>query len=482
MYVSEASDRSESRAAGRGLLRRDAPDAGAPRGPATRQWTPPRGGLSPVDAAQVLAWLRGALWLIVALAMVGMIAGMAFGTLAKPRYTATVDILVDPGNLQVVADDPIPQAQQSDAQLLAVESRLRVLTARATLADVVAALHLDQDPEFVPPSNALPFGSLFGNGAGVPEDAATTALRSLAQRVSAGREQLSYVVTLSVWTSDPQKSVNVANAVTVAFKDELAKSEADAIGQAATALDDRLNALKTSAAAAAEKVDAFKRAHNLVEAGGQLTSTISMTQLNTQLLDARAKLNDAQAHYQQLVAGGAAAANAEALDSTTMSALRTQYSTLKQQVDSLSQTLGPRHPTLVALKSQLVAAQQQIDRETARIVQAAKQQVDQAQAALAALQKQAAAASATVFKDNAAQVELDQLQRDANTAATLYETFLSRARAVSQRQQIDTTNIRVISPPLLPDSRSYPPRTVLLVAAGLLAGAAAGAGIGVGVG
>lgn len=430
-----------------------------------------------IDAALVLAWLRRSLWLVLGIAVFGAVAGLLFGMLAPPRYTATADLVIDPGHLQVVTDDVLPQAQQSDAQLLAVESKLRVLTAGATLADVVAALHLDGDPEFAARS-----GLAFGDSA-APEDASTTALRNLDKHVSASREERSYVVTLSVWSSDPGKSVRITNAVVTAFKDELAKSSADAAGQAATALDDRLASLRDAASTAEAKVEAFKREHHLVESGGQLTSTISITQLNTQVLDATARLNEAQAHYQQLTDNNASDdASAGALDSTTMSALRAQYAALRQQADSLAASLGPEHPTLRAARAQVAAAQAQIKAETTRMIQAAKQQMDQAQAALDALKAQAAMASAHVFDDNAAQVQLNQLERDATAQATIYQTFLGRARTVAEQQQIDTTNIRVISPPILPDSRSYPPRTLVLVGAGGVAGLVLGGLVAVGLG
>lgn len=435
--------------------------------------------LTDIDAAMVLSWLRRGLWLIVAAGVIGAMAGLAFGTFAPPRYTATVDLIIDPGNLQVVADDVQPSAQQSDAQLLAVESKLRVLTAGTTLADVVAALHLDRDPEFVPASDGG-FGKLLGSTPAL-DPPATIALRALTKRVSASREERSYVATLSVWASTPQKAVSLASAIVAAFKAELAKSDADTVGQVATALDDRLDSLRQAAADATARVEAFKQAHKLVESGGQLTSTISMTQLDTQLLEARARLNDAQAQYQQLAkAGGEGAAGA--LDSTTMTALRTQYATLKQQVEAMSLTLGPKHPTLVALKSQLAAARQQIDAESNRLVEAAKQSVDRAQASLDALQKQASAAKSAVFTDNAAQAELAQLQSDATAKTAIYQAFLTRAGNLSQRQQINATDVQVITPPVLPDTRSYPPRTVLLIGAGTVAGVLFGAAMAVGLG
>jgi uncharacterized protein involved in exopolysaccharide biosynthesis len=67
-------------------------------------------------------------------------------------------------------------------------------------------------------------------------------------------------------------------------------------------------------------------------------------------------------------------------------------------------------------------------------------------------------------------VKLDELERDARTKAALYDSFLKRAGETSERQQINLTNVRVVSRPQLPERRSWPPPTVLLGAAGGAAG------------
>ncbi|UIY31236.1 hypothetical protein LZK73_19915 [Neorhizobium galegae] len=63
------------------------------------------------------------------------------------------------------------------------------------------------------------------------------------------------------------------------------------------------------------------------------------------------------------------------------------------------------------------------------------------------------------------------MERDARSKAAVYETYLSRTHQISERQQIDTSNVRVISPPMPPQSKSWPPVPVLLLIGGAFAGA-----------
>jgi uncharacterized protein involved in exopolysaccharide biosynthesis len=67
-------------------------------------------------------------------------------------------------------------------------------------------------------------------------------------------------------------------------------------------------------------------------------------------------------------------------------------------------------------------------------------------------------------------VTLRELERDATSKSTIYEAFLSRARQVTEREQLDTTNVRVISTAVPPAGRSWPPRTVVMLGAGAVGG------------
>jgi uncharacterized protein involved in exopolysaccharide biosynthesis len=53
---------------------------------------------------------------------------------------------------------------------------------------------------------------------------------------------------------------------------------------------------------------------------------------------------------------------------------------------------------------------------------------------------------------------------------------------VGERQQLDATNVRVISAAVPPMARSWPPRTLFLLAAGAIFGAMAGFAIAIGLG
>lgn len=433
------------------------------------------GGMFAIELHTLLDHLRRHLPLILAMVVVGVSAAVVYGFIAPPKYTVTTEILVDPANLQVVSDDLYNRNDQRDSLLLNVESRMRVLTSANVLSKVVADLNLGADKDFVPPPS---FMSLFGSSSS--QDDATTpeliALRTLTERVKASRDEKSFVVTLAVTTGNAAKSVAVSKAIYTAFQAELVRGEAEGAGRAANSLIERLAELKGKVTAAEQGVEDFRREHALQASQGELMSTQSLTQLNNQVVEAERAVFQAQSRYDDLNSGGEGdRETAAAQQSATLSALRTQYATLKQEADSLSGTLGPRHPRVQAVLPQVQALEGQIAAERARIVQAARSDLDQAVTVLSALKLQSSEAQSVVVADNSAEVTLRELQRDAQAQAAIYEAFLVRARQVTERETIDTTNVRVISEPVPPKERSWPPRTAQLLGLGATAGLALGA-------
>lgn len=421
------------------------------------------------DFQRVLRWMRTGLKFIVPLAIIGAAGGFAFGTLTPPRFTAMSEVLVDPAKLQVVNDDIYSASAARDSQLLDAEGKVRILMSGNVLARVVDTMALASDPEFAGQGGGGLFG-LGGNSTPATDaDLRQMAMQALEQRLTARREERSFVVTISVWSIDKAKAVAINAALILAFKDELAAAEAEGASRTAASLDERLDQLRTDVAEAEQSLEAFKREHGLQSSEGELVSTKSMAAINQQVLEAQQALFAAESRYRELMSGdGDAGAESEA--SPALAALRAQYATAKQAYDAQALILGPRHPTLVTLSIQVESVAREIEAQRQRLIDGAKADVEQAKSVLASLSGESQNARTVVDDDGQAQIQMRELERDVTTKATIYQAFLTRAREVTEREQLDTTNVRVISPAMLPTSRSWPPRTLQTIAAGMVAG------------
>ncbi|MBX3584141.1 MAG: GumC family protein [Rhizobiaceae bacterium] len=430
-----------------------------------------------IDLPLVFSWLRrGAKWIFLA-ALIGAVAGVGYTVMVKPRYAVTTEILLDPAGLQVVPDDLFRQeGQQRDAALLSLESKRQTLVSRSVLMKVVDSLNLQRDPEFVPPLSAtsqFSLRSLIGGDEATAQSPEIVALDNLMRRVSARRDELSFVIILTTWTDNPQKSILISDEIVKIFREELIAADADGARRSADALIQRIAELKDDVTASERAVESFRREHGLQSSQGELVRTRSMSQVNQQLVAAREKVIEAQSRYDDLMSSDST--DAAAMQSPTVSSLRTQYATLKSKADADALIYGPRHPRIEQQQIELRGLQNEIEAEKRRIVQSAKNNLDQAKAVVAALEQDASEASADVFTDNDSQVRLRELTREAAAKTAIYEAFLVRARQITERQQIDTTNMRVISPPIPPRTRSWPPSTLQMAGLGAISGSVLGA-------
>lgn len=416
------------------------------------------GAFLELDFRRLFAWIRAGLAAACILAVVGALLGGTYALLGKPRYTVTTDILINPANLQVVANDLYPQANQIDSQVLSARSKQRVLTSGSVLSRVVEELRLADDPEFV------------GSSQSSKADAKLTALKNLADRISAAADEKSFVTTLSVSAETVDKAILISQAVVRTFQEELANADASGAGRAAAALDRRLEQLKKDVQKAELKVEAYRRSHNLSSSNGQLVSSQALTQLSNQILEAQSRVIAAQTSYDALTASGAGGLYSTSEISAAYAALRERANNLKQQIDAQSTTFGARHPSLVGLKAAYESTGTQLKAELARAVAAAKVNLDKAKASLASLNAKMDDLKNNVFSDNDSEVALRELQRDAASKTAVYENFLSRARQITEREQIDTTNVQVISAAVPPKKRSWPPPVTILIGVGAIAG------------
>jgi len=439
--------------------------------------------LDRIGVADVFDWLRrGIVWIV--LAIILCVAGaLTYASMTPPRYKAYTDIVVNPSNLNVVNDGVFSPNQQRDTQILEVESKLRTITSRNVLARVVDELKLDQDPEFTEPAPLARFKALFSSK---PEDGDNRvgALRSLGDRVAAERDPRSFVVTLSVWTNDADKSVTVSKAIVKAFENELFQTTSDSSQRVVDDLKKRLEEMRENVTAAEKRVADFRRENGLQENNGQLVSNLASGELNAQVLAAQQRVIQEESRLKQMEAAIAQnRSQSDAIfDSQTMNTIRAQYSTLQQQIGAMTLTYGARHPRLATAGAERAMLERGMADEARRILQAAKISVAEARSSLDALRLKAVAERANVFTDNEAQVRLRDLERDARSAAAIYETYLTRSRQLAEQQSIDSTNVRVISQPVAPNSRSWPPGKLTFLIAGGAGGLFLGLAIAVALG
>jgi len=439
--------------------------------------------LADLDIPAIASVLWSGRMTILRTTALSLLAAIIFVVLAPHRYTAVTQILIDPADLHVVSNELMPANQMSDAAVLQVESQVRVLTSDSVLRRVIKAQELDHDPEFAGPPSALhgllaAFGLAGGDGTADPALAALNALR---RSVVVRRAERTYVVDVTVTSNDPAKAARLANAVAQAYLVEQTEVRSDAARQVSQSLSARLNELKDRVRAAEDRVEAFKARNNIVGASGQLVNEQQLSELNNQLGVARARTAQARARYEQVERLQQSkvdiGAFPEAVQSPTITALRTQYAEVMRREAEQMISLGARHPAVIDIQAQAARLKTMIEDEVNRIALSARSEYESARANEDALAGNLEALKHNAIATNEAMVTLREFERDVQANRAVYEAFLVRARETGEQERLDTKNIRVISGADAPLNRSSPPPTMLLAVAAIMFGVAAGTGI-----
>lgn len=448
---------------------------------------PPAASPAQIDLLKIGATLWRGRATMLGATVAALLLSVAFVLVAPHRYTAVTEILIDPVDLRAVANDASPSTPTSETALLLIDSQVRVLMSDDVLRPVVESQGLTRDPEFVGKPSLLRvfvdamLATLDGHRPLGVSDPTLTALNALKKAMRATRAERTYVVDVAVSSRDPAKAASLANAVAQSYLNEQTQVRADAARQVSQSLTARLNELKERVHQAEERVEAFKASHNIVDANGQLVNEQQLSDLNNQLAAARARTAAAKARLDQVEAAQKSKDNIgafpEAVQSQTITALRTQYAEIVRLQAQQMTSLGPRHPAVIEIQAQAERLKRMIDDEVSRIARAARAEYGSAKASQDLLERNVETLKQGTLTTDAALVSLRELQRDVQANRAVYEAFLLRARQTSEQERLDTKNIQIISKADLPLRRASPPSNTILALAAILLGLAAGSGL-----
>jgi uncharacterized protein involved in exopolysaccharide biosynthesis len=420
-------------------------------------------------------------WLLIAaLGFAGAGAAYAASHMIAARFMSTAQIFIDPRGLQVLDNELTPRQQDSSTAINFVESQARIVTSQSVLARVVDSERLTQDPEFVGGGASWASRLLGKLGLGgqrteesleVRERLAYTALYD---RIIVRRPERTFIIEVTARANNAEKAARLANAVSNAYIDSQTAARAEAARRATLSLTNRLDELRERVKVSEERAEDFRRRNGLIGTRTQLVSEQQLTDANTQLGQAQARIAEAQARADQILQamrpGGQANALPEAVASATIAALRGQQAEARRRLADASTEFGSRHPTVRNAQAQVSDLERAINEELGRIAASARADLQRARASEAAQRRTVEELTGQASNASQAFVQLRELQREVDVNRNLLNAFLSRSRETSELERVDTSNARIITVAQPPRDRVFPPRGVIMAAAGFALG------------
>jgi len=421
---------------------------------------------------QYLPILRKHRWTILATVTLTVVLAVIVSLRTKPEYDALGRIAINRENADalgfkngadVVTDDDI------DYQLT-LDTQTRILESDAITLATAKELQLDKEPAFMPGKQS-PADPLAAPVADPRQEAALIGFIHGGLQIT--QVPKTRILEIRFTNSDPQLAARVVNTLINVYIEQNFKTRFESAMQTSDWLSKQLSDLQLKVEASQEKLVRYQREHGILGIDEkQNIVTQKLDELNRELTEAEADRIQKEARY-RLIANG----NAELLsnmDSTSLlSKLHAQEVDLKTQIAQAEVHLGPAHPHIIELNSQLKlvqkASQGEVDKLAGRIKSEYLTAAQRESMLRAAMDQQKQQANTL----NESAIEYTLLRRDVDSNRQLYEGLLQRLKEASVSAGLRSSNIRIVDPARVPLSPARPDRrrnVMLALAMGLVGG------------
>jgi succinoglycan biosynthesis transport protein ExoP len=422
--------------------------------------------------SDLVARIRDALrrrWLtllLVAAAIFGI--SVVLVLLLTPQYQSVARVRIDPSR------NPLATAGQSQADALtpeAIETEVSALSSVDVARDVVRRLRLENDPEFTK--------GLGESGVVLsPADRQTAVANALLQKLTVGRDKLTYILAIKFTSRDGLKSARIANAFAESY---IATKTGSKLGDAEKQSEwfkRRLDAVGNEVRDADARVAQYRANAGIVQGGGPgggSNGTITdqqigplSSQLATARSDAAAARANLEAAEQQLSKGGQDSVS-EVLSSPVIGDLRRQRAEVLRNMGEVQARYGEKHPEAIRVRDQLSSIDSQLREETTRVIgslRATASAADARASSIAGSMGQLESQQATNTRNS---VLADSLEREATAKRTMYDRMSQMSLESTQASQGSFAQAAIVDRAVAPASPTSPNKPLLFALALIVA-------------
>lgn len=449
----------------------------------------PRDAGEYVDIEAVLRIARRQWWVVGICALVALAVGLIYAYASVPSYTSKISVLIDKSNGAVVERlSTIDSVADDESSVL---SQVEVLMSDTIALAVVDRLNLGENEIFLSPAGS-PYRLamhlireakqwVMGGQPSTREQRRRMAADRLVSDMNVERVAKTDVLQVRFTSLSADLSALIANTIGQEYLNDKLNAKYQATRHASDWLQDRITELRQKALESDLAVQKFRSANGLVETGSRLVADQQLTELNTALIAAQADAGKAQARLariDEIIASGQVdAIVTDVFDNTIATDLRKKYLEAAKKQTELSARFGANHEQAVKQRSDMAEYRRLMFEELKRIAEGYKSDYRVAFARQTSLLESVLKTTGANAAANEKQVQLRELEREADTYKELYSSFLQRYQQAIQQQSFPVTEARVITAATAATDPSHP-RKPLVLALALLIGMTAGAAVG----
>jgi succinoglycan biosynthesis transport protein ExoP len=397
----------------------------------------------------------------VALLVLAMALGLALSvSLALPsQYTAQTAVLVDLRTPDPVIGASLPGVVAPSYMATQVD----IISGERVAQRVVSMLKLDEDPALLEAWKEATQGR--GSKAVWLAD-------SLQKRLDVRPARESNVINISFKGSDPEMTAKIVNAFAQAYLDTHLALKTEPARIYAEWFEQQAKASRANLEAAQARLSNYQQKAGIVTNDERMDyETAKLGAISTQLTEVQGITTDSQSKR-----NGRTDTVAEVMQSPLINGLKADIGRLEAKVQEADVKLGPNHPQMQSMQSELASLKRRLASETGNISASIDTAYRVGKDRERELQSAVAAQKSRVLMLNKDRDELNVYRRDVEAAQRAYEEIsknASQTRLQSLTNQTNVVRLNTATAPLKPSS----PKTLLNVLIAAFGGTLLGIGV-----
>ncbi len=412
----------------------------------------------------------------------GLGATLAVVLQLHPRYNASATVVLKT-RVEHLSDikSVVPDLVTSQPDLAVVRTEVAILQNAQLAREVVGQLHLDELPEF-----RLHVGLLSRLitvvaprlGQAAPFDPAAAgmaaAVDNYQQRLGVFNDGRSYVFNVSFEASSPELAASIVNTHVQAYLAHQYQDKQEILRNASAWVGREVDMLRYEVETSENTVHQFRAQSGLLTSRGATAVQEQVANLSSQLAQARADLAARLAQMSDL--RGGTGTQSRAIDDTLVEKLREHDADAHAVLQSLLEKEGPNHPLVVQARAQVAELDARVAQAIGRVAQATGSDARIASDRVAVLTATLAKLQGQLSGEDAAQSQLNQLERDLDATRGVYQTLRARQAEIEAQRGSEFPDSQLVAA-AMPPNRSNFPNVPLLLALGLVGSTASGAAL-----
>ena len=457
-----------------------------------------------IDLRDYLRVILKRRWTIITVFAVMVITVTIHAYTATPIYEATIRLIIDKENPNVVSIQEVMAVDASGTDYY--QTQYKIIESRSVAREVIKRLHLDESEEFFP----KPKDDLISNlKRSIQEtlsfwiDSVVSLLKTdkvtsviseqydsdfelvstFVNRVKVEPIRNSRLVDVKFQTKDPVLATKIANTLARAYIDQNLETRLKAIRDAVKWLHTRIQEERKRVEKTEQLLLQYKERYNIVTDFSDDVETITaqkLARLNEEVVKAETKRVEEETRYKQAMALSGTPdmldSIPEVLENELIRQIKTMEVELYQRMSELSKKYGQKHPQMVAIGSELKTLQKRKNQEVQRVINSLRNEYKVAQARENSIKAALSKQKRESLDLNQKAIDYGVLQRDVESARQMYELLINRFKETALTADMKTGNIRVIDRAEVP-KEPVKPRKRLNILLAIIVGLVTGTGL-----